>query len=465
MKLLHAQERMSIMKIVIIGNGKVGRAIVAQLSREGHDLLVVDSNATVLRQTMEQYDVMGVHGNGASLPIQREAGVDKADLLIAATSADEINLLTCILAKRLGAKHTIARVRNPEYSEQLVMLRDELGLSMTVNPELAAATEAFHILQLPSFLHRDKFAKGRVEIVELRINEKSRLKNVALSELYRYTEVRVLVCAVERKGEAFIPGGDFVLQENDKIHVTADSSHLVRLILNLGLESHRIRNVMIIGGSRISYYLAKMLLAERIAVKIIERDAARCIELADRLPEATIIEGDGNSQRLLLEEGIRETDALVTLTNMDEENIFLSLYGTHIKVPKVITKISQTEYADIIQEMGIESAISPKLLTATEIVRYVRAMSDTAGGAVITMHELVNGKVEALEFLATSQTRYLNEPLTKAPIKKGFLIACIFRRNRIIIPTGSDSIRRDDTVIIVTANRQAIVDLNDIFEA
>ena len=453
------------MKIVIVGNGKVGRAILEELSREGHDIIVIDSDGEVLQQSTEQFDVIGIQGNGASLPMQREAEVESADLLIATTSSDEINILACILARRLGAKHTIARVSNPEYTEQLGLLQAELGLSMTVNPDRTAANEAFNVLQFPTFLRRDKFAKGRVEIVELRVDEHSRLINVPLRRMYETLEAQVLVCAVERRGEAFIPNGNFVLKENDKIHVTADSNHLVALVRNLGLEYNKIRSTMIIGGGRISYYLARQLLAIGVSVKIIERNHERCLLLAERLPQATIIEGDANGQRILLEEGIREVDALVTFTDMDEVNVFLSLFGAHVKVPKIITKISRTEYTDVISDMGIESFISPKLLSATEIVRYVRAMTNnTVGGAVIAMHDLVPGKVEALEFLATRQTKHLNMPLQTAHIKKGILVACIMRNNRTIIPRGSDSIHVNDTVIVVTSNDDIVVSLNDIYE-
>lgn len=452
------------MDIIVVGDGKVGLAITAQLSREGHNLTIIDSNSNVLESSVEQYDVMTLHGNGASLPVLREAGAETADLLIAATSTDEVNMLTCILARRLGTGHTIARVRNPEYAEQLHFLREELGLSMTVNPELAAATEAYHILQFPSFLHRESFARGRVEIVELRVSSDSRLRDIPLSRMQQAVSVKALVCAVESQGKVFIPGGDFVLREGDKIHVTAASGDLVRLINHLGLVNHKIHSCMIIGGSRIAYYLASMLLKSRVSVKIIEQNKARCEELAGLLPKAIIIHGDGNRQRLLLEEGLGETGALVTLTGMDEQNIFLSLYGRHEGVGKVITKISQTEYYHIIQEMGIESAISPKVLSATQVVRYVRAMANAKGGSVITMTELADGQVEALEFLATPNTLHLNTPLAEVPIRKDILIACIIHNGKTLIPQGSDCLRDRDGVIVVAPSELAITDLNDIFE-
>ena len=452
------------MNIIVVGDGKVGLSITAQLSREGHNLTIIDSNPNVLETSVEQYDVMILHGNGASLPVLREAGAEKADLLIAVTSTDEVNMLTCILARRLGTRHTIARVRNPEYAEQLQFLREELGLSMTVNPELAAAAEAYHILQFPSFLRRETFAKGLVEIVELRVGPDSRLRDIPLNRMQQAMSVKTLVCAVERQGKAFIPGGDFVLQEGDKIHVTAAAGDLARLVSLLGLTNQKIHSCMIIGGSRIAYYLAAMLLKSHISVKVIEQSRARCEELSNLLPKAVIIHGDGNRQRLLLEEGLRETDALVTLTGMDEQNIILSLYGSHEGVGKVITKISQTEYYPVIQDMGIESVISPKALSATEVVRYVRAMANATGGSVVAMTELADGQVEALEFLATPDILHLNRPLSETPIRKDILIACIIRHGKNLIPQGNDSLQEGDGVIVISPRGLAITNLDDIFE-
>lgn len=452
------------MKIIIVGDGKVGRAITAQLSKEGHDLTIIDSNPSVLEKSMQRYDVMVIHGNGASMPVLQRADADAADLLIAATSADEINMLTCIVAKKIGTKNTIARIRTPEYFDQLIMMREELGLSMPINPELSAATEIYNTLQLPSFLHRDSFIKGKVEIVELKVLENSKLQDLPLMKLSKVLSAKVLICAVERKGEAFIPSGNFVLQKDDRIHITADAKDLAKVIHDLDLKKRKVRNVMIIGGSRIAYYLSHMLLLSGISVKIVDKNSTRCLQLAEQLPKAMVIEGEGSNQQLLLEEGLQDTDALVTLTNMDEENIFLSLYGAHLGVPHIITKVNQTEYASIIEEMGIESAVSPKKLCATEVVRYVRAMANTTGGSVLTMHEIVNGKVHALEFQVTGKTKYLDKTLIELPIKKSILVACIFRRGKTTIPDGKTRLKKGDSIIIVTPSDYSIIDLNDIFE-
>lgn len=452
------------MNIIIVGDGKVGLAITAQLSKEGHDLTVIDSNSKVLEQSVEQFDVMITHGNGASLPVLQRAGAEEADLLIAATSSDEVNMLTCILARKIGTKNTIARIRNPEYSEQLMLMRDELGLSMPINPEMSAANEIFHNLQLPSFLQRDSFAKGKVEIVALRIGETSPLRDKPLNKLYKSLSARVLICAVERKDQAFIPNGDFVLKKDDRIHVTADFRDLIKVIHDFELKSQKVKSAMIIGGSRIAYYLATMLIASNISVKIIEKNETRAFELAELLPKAMIIHGDGNNQRLLLEEGITETDAFITLTDMDEENIFLSLYARHIGVQNVITKVNQSEYSDIIKEMGIEAALSPKILCATAVTRYVRAMANKTGGSVITMHEIVDGKVQALEFRATDKTRFIDRQLMEMPIKDNILVACIYRRGRTLIPEGINRIKKGDNVIIIAPSDLPLIDLNDIFK-
>lgn len=451
------------MNIIIVGDGKVGVALTEQLSQEGHDVTVIDSNPKVLEQSMESYDVMVVHGNGASISVLKDAGVETADLLIAATSRDEINLLTCIVARKLGAKHTIARVRNPEYNEQMLLMREELGLSMTVNPEFAAAREIHHLLQFPSFLKRDSFARGRVEIVEIHIDETSGLVGIPLNRMYEIAGVRVLVCVVERKSVVHIPDGNFTLQAGDNIYVTAEVRDLARLIKNLGIVKQKVRDVMIVGGSRVAYYLAMRCLGAGIGVKIIEQDHDRCIELAGLLPEAVIIEADGTRQEILAAEGMASTDAIITLTNIDEENIVIAMYASHLGVPKVITKVNRTEYVNTFKRMGIDTFISPKALCCTDIVRYVRAMQNTTGGSVITLHRMVEGKAEALEFRASESTRHLGETLLDIHLKPEILIACITHGGRTVIPRGSDSFAAGDNIIVVTTSGRPISDLNDIF--
>ncbi len=452
------------MKIVIVGDGKVGYTLTHQLLEEGHDIVVIDSNPEVLEESLEKLDVMVVNGNGATLKTQGEADVANSDLLIAATSADEINLLCCILAKKLGCRHTICRMRNPDYAQSIQFMRDDFGLSMTVNPELTAAREIFRMLQFPSFLKRDSFAKGRVEIVELKISSESSLVGKRLEQLSDVLKgVKVLVCAVERGDDVYIPDGSFDIQAGDKITVTAPRSELVKLIKALNIGNQKIKNVIIIGGSRIAAYLSDDLIKSGVNVKIIEQNYEKCRQLSERLPGAVIINGDGSLQDFLISEGIEKADAVVSLTNIDEENLIISMYADYCGVHKTVTKIDRTEYIHLFRDRGIGSVVCPKMLTSYEIIRYVRAMENTTGGSVKTLHRIVDEKVEALEFAATQNTKYLGEPLKKINLKSNILIACINRMGRVIIPSGNDYISVGDTVIVVTTADRKFNDINDIF--
>lgn len=452
------------MKIIIVGDGKVGSALARQLSGEGHDLTIIDSDPRVLGQSADQLDVMVVNGNGATMHTLKDAGADRADILIAATSRDELNLLTCLTAKRLGATHTIARIRNPEYADQLIEMRDELGLSLTVNPESSAAQEAYQLLQFPSFLKRESFAKGRVEIVALPVEKNSQLCGIAMHQLYDIARVNVLVCVVERGDEVYIPDGTFTLREGDTIYVTAALDSLAKLVKNLGLVDHKVKNLLIIGGSRIALQLAARCLKGGIAVKIIEQRHERAVELAELLPAATIIEADGSLQDVLEEEGIRSYDAVATLTGIDEENLVLSMLASNIGVGKVITKIDRIQYPEVFRQSEIGSVINPKDICCANIVRYVRAMSTaSASDAMITLHPIADGKAEALEFRASEKTRYLDVPLKDVPLKSGILIACITHQGRTIIPRGDSRFYPDDTLIVVTSGGRTVSDLADIF--
>ncbi len=452
------------MNIIIVGDGKVGAALATQLSQEGHDVTIIDSNPQALMESGEKLDIMTVTGNGAAMATLLEAGVERAEVLIAATSRDELNLLTCLTAKKLGAGHTIARVRNPEYFDQLVSMREELGLSMTVNPELAAAQEAYQLLQFPSFLKRDSFAKGRVEIVAIPVGKNSKLVDIPLFKLYEIARVNALVCAVEREDGVHVPSGAFVLREGATIYVTAGLQDLARLVKNLGLMERRVKSVLMIGGSRISLYLGRRCLDSGMDVKIIERDHTRCIELAEALPRATIIEADGSRQDVLDAEGFKDFDAVVTLTGIDEENLVLSLLAAHVGVGKVITKINRLEYTDMFRKVGLGSIISPRGQCCSNIVRYVRAMSSASGvDSVVALHPIVDGKVEALEFWAGEDTRHQGEKLKDIPLKSGMLVACITHQGHTIIPKGDSTFTAGDTVIVVTAREEAISDLDEIF--
>lgn len=451
------------MKIVIIGGGKVGVTLATQLTKEGHDIVLIDNDRQVVKHTDAALDMLVMYGNGASVDVLRTAGVDDSDLLIAVTPQDELNLMCCIIARKLGCQNTIARVRNPEYASQAYFFSDDLGISMTINPEWTAAREIFRLMQIPGFLKRDSFAKGRAEIVEIIVNKDSPLKDLQLSELHKRIKVRVLVCAIERGDEVFIPSGTFRLQTGDKIYVTAPATELVQLVKSLGMRNRKTRNAMIIGGSRIAQYLADMLMRTGTRVKILEENTQKSLFLAEKLPEATIINADGTSQSVLRSENVEQMDTVVTLTNMDEENLIISMYANYIGVPQVITKINRTEYNEVFRDKGVDCVISPKLLCAQSIVQYVRAMQNTTGSSVLTVHHLVNGKVEALEFQVTASTKHLGKTLSQITLKPNLLIGCINRKGQIIIPSGGDTIELGDTVIVVAATERVIVDLNDIF--
>jgi trk system potassium uptake protein TrkA len=451
-------------KIIIAGDGKMGATLTRQLSAEGDELTLIDSNPKVLESSEERYDVMVVQGNCASMDVLEQAGAREADLLIAMAGADEINLLCCMTAHSLNPKiHTIARVRNPEYTDQIYAMREMFALSMTVNPEKQAAAEIARLLRYPGFLKRDTFAKSRVEIVELRIEENSKLCNVALNDMNGIVKCKILVCAVLRNGKAIMPGGDFVLKKGDRIFVTASTETLTVLLKNLGVITHKVKRVILCGGGRASYYLAKQLQRSGIRVQLIERDLERCNQLAAILPDTCIIHGDASSQFLLESEGISDCDAIVTMTGLDELNMVISLYGTSCGVPQVITKLGRMDNANILGNLALGSVISPKELCCNIIVRYVRAMKNQTGAA-LTVHSIADGQAEAVEFLADDSTLHCGEPLKNLRLKKGVLVVCITRGARQEIPNGDSSFERGDTLIIVTNGEKGIYQLNDIFE-
>ena len=451
------------MNIIIAGDGKVGSMLTRQLSSEGHNVTVIDSDALVLQSSVERYDVISVHGNCASMEVLQQAGVKDADLLIAATNLDEVNLLCCTTAHALNPKlHTIARIRNPEYTEQIYRMRDVFGLSMVINPENQAASEIDRLLKYPGFLRRDTFAKGRTEIVELRVDTGSKLCNVKLMDLRSIVKCQVLVCAVLRDGSAIAPRGDFVLREGDRIFVTALSQNLTTLLKNLGILTRRVRSVIICGGGRISYYLAKRLKKSGIAVRIIDRSHERCVELCEQLPDADIIHGDISEQDLLDNEGLAATDALVTLTGLDELNMIVSLYATSRGVPQVITKLGNTGNRSVIDSLSLGSVVCPRELVCNNIVRYVRAMENQTGAAV-SVHTIADGQAEAMEFLVDEHTQNCGKPLKEIRLKPNVLLVSIAHGAATEIPNGDSSFQIGDTVVVVTNGRETIRQFNDIF--
>ena len=451
------------MDIIIAGDGKVGSTLARQLSAEGHDVTLIDSDLHVLNTSVERYDLMGVHGNCASKSVLLRAGVMEAELLIAATSADEINLLCCTTAHGLNPKlHTIARIRNPEYADQIHDMRDVFGLSLTVNPEKQAAQEIERLLKYPGFLRRDIFAKARAEIVELRIDNKSKLRDVSLMEMNAIVKCKVLVCAVLRDGKAVAPKGNFVLREGDRIFVTAPTNNLATLLKNLGIVTRRVRNVILCGGGRVSYYLASLLEKDGMNVQIIESDRNRCTELATLLPDTTIIHGDGTDQDLLNSQGLSQCDALVSLTGVDELNMIMSLYGMKQNVPLVITKLSRMDNRSIVDSLSLGSVVCPKELCCNTIVRYVRAMQKQTGAA-LSLRTIADGQAEAIEFLVDKHTRNCGIPLKQLKLKSDVLVAMINRGAYTEIPSGDSYFRAGDSVVVVTSGQGTLQDLNDIF--
>ncbi len=451
------------MKIIIAGEGKVGALLTKQLSAEGYDLTLIDADITVLESSEGRYDVITVQGNCASMETLDQAGVKETDLLIALTNADEVNLLCCMTAHGMNPYiHTIARIRNPEYMEQVYEMRELFALSMMVTPERQAAAEIERLLKYPGFLKRDTFAKGRVEIVELRIDANHKLRNIALNDLDSIVKCKILICTVIRNGKAIAPGGNFVLQEGDRILVTAPAATLTVLLKNLGIITHKVKRVILCGGGRVSYYLAQALLKNGIDVQIVEQDNERCVQLAKLLPQASIIHGDATKEFLLDNEGISDCDALVTLTGMDEMNIIISLYGSSCHVPQIITKLGRLENNTILDALPLGSIISPKELCCNNIVRYVRAMNQT--GAALAIHTIADGQTEALEFEVDENTLYCGIPLKRLKLKKNVLIVCITHGSQLEIPNGDSSFREGDTMIVVTGADRVIYQLNDIFD-
>lgn len=450
------------MEIVIIGDGKVGYKLAKHLSVEDYDVVLIDNNEKKLRFAMDRLDIACVTGDGVDAEIQREAGVPHADLVIACTSADELNMLSCLIARRLGARHTIARVRNPIYFKQIGLLKEDLHLSMAVNPELIVADEIFRMLMFPDASKVETFVKGRVELIEYPVHEDSRLIGMSLADMYNKYQIRVLVCAVERRGEVLIPDGDYVIQQGDCLHITAPHKEVELFFKLLGKHRQKIKKVIICGGGRVAYYLSRQLCSIGMQVKILEKDEVRSEELCELLPKAVIIHGDATDHDLLLEEGIEDADAFVALTGMDEENIITSLFAQTQGVGKIIVKINEDRRAHMVEDLGIESIVSAKTATADAILSYVRARKNSQGSAnVETMYQLVDEKVEALEFIIKSETDYTGIPLKNLSLKSNNLIACIARKRQIIIPGGDDCMEVGDSVIVVTMEKQ-IEDIEDI---
>ena len=449
------------MKIIIAGCGKVGQELTEQLSKEGNEITIIDTRAKIVNELANKYDIMGIVGNGASHLTQADAGIEKADLFIAVTGSDELNLLCCLLAKKAGDCQTIARIRNPEYSREATYIKEELGLAMVINPEHAAAMEIARVLRFPSAIKIDTFAKGRIELLKFRIQEESILNNMTVMDISLKLRCDILVCAVEREEEVFIPRGNFVLQEKDVVNIIATPQNASGFFKKIGVVTNQVKDAMIVGGGDIAFYLAENLLQMGIRVKIIDKSIERCERLCELLPKAEVICGDASDQSMLMEEGMGRTASFVAVTNMDEENILLSMLAKKKTEAKVITKINNVAFNEVIGGLDLDTIMCPKNITAEYIVRFVRAMKNSIGSNVETLYRIIEDKAEALEFIIRKQSDVVNKPLEQLKIKKNIVVACIYRNRKVIIPRGYDSLQVGDSVIIVTTNT-GLNDIDDI---
>ena len=453
------------MQILIVGCGNVGQTLVQQLSKEGHNITVIEEKNAVLQDVVNSYDVMGIVGNGASYSIMKDAGIDKAELMIAVTDSDELNLLCCLIAKKAGNCHTIARVRNPIYKKEINFIKEELGLSMVINPEETAANEAERLLKLPSATKIETFARGRAELVKLVIDENSRLCDKALKDIPPDLKKQILISVDSRDNQVYIPDGNFIIRAGDEITICGSSKNTINFFKKLGLPTAKVHSTMIIGGGETAVYLAQHLIALGIKVIIFEKDAVRCKELSDLIPQALIICGDGTDKDMLLEEGVTRVESFVALTNLDEENIMLSMYVKTINPKaKLITKVHRVTYGDIIGSLNIGSIIYPKNITADRIVQFVRGMSASKNSNIESLYRLNDDRVEALEFIVRTGSPVIGIPLAKLNLKKGILIACINHNGEIISPTGDSVIKDRDSVIVVTT-LTGLKDISDILES
>lgn len=451
------------MDIIIIGCGKVGTTLAEQLVKEEHNVVMVDTSPERVQRVSEDIDAIKLVGNGASIAIQKEAGIETADLLIAVTGSDELNLLCCLIARKAGHCHTIARVRNPVYNREITFIKEQLGISMIINPEMAAATEIARILRFPSAIKIDTFAKGRVELLKFKIRPEFHLNGLSVMDVDSQFRCDVLFVGIERGDEVFIPDGKFLLKDGDLVSLIASPKNSAEFFRRIGIQTNQVKNTLIVGGGTIAYYLARILDAMQIKVKIIEKSKERCEHLVELLENTMIINGDGTDRTLLVEEGLSSAEAFVTLTNMDEENVFLALYAKDNSNAKLVTKVNRIAFDELISRMDLGSLIYPKYITADYILQYVRAMQNSIGSNVETLYHILDGGAEALEFVIKEDSEVTNVPLMNISLKPNLLIGCINRDGVIHIPRGQDCILKGDTVIVVTSQK-GLHDIRDILK-
>lgn len=452
------------MKIVVVGDGKVGFTITKNLAAEGHDITIIENKPTVLSNTLNLLDVVGIQGNGASLDVQLNAGVDQADLVIATTSTDELNIACCLIAKRLGAKSTIARIRNPEYVKSMNLIKDDLGLSMFINPEKAAARQIARALTFPEAIKVNSFAKGRLTLVEVKVPDNSALANLQVKQFDHGLVNNILICTLARNNEVIIPNGNTIIQSGDKISIVGKNKDIRRFLRFMGLKNQIIRNVMISGGGKIAFYLATSLLDVGCDITIVENNAQRALELVQHFPDANIINGDGTDQELLLSEDLEHQDAFIALTGNDEENVMMSMFATSVGVKKVIPKVNRMTLGFILEKIGLDSTITPKNICADQIIEYVRAIQNSVGSSVESMMHLQDGAVEVLEFRVKDSCSFLNKPFKDIKFKQGILVASITHRGEVILANGNSRINIGDSVLIFS-QIPGLGELNDVIQS
>lgn len=451
------------MRILVVGVGKVGLTIATHLAEEDHDVVVIDTDSEVIERCEDALDVLCIRGNGANAQTLMEAGAQQADIIIATTASDESNMLCCLVAKRLGTQFAIARIRDPEYNESLTILQRELGIDQVINPERATAQEISRLLVFPFATNIESFAKGRVDIVEFRAAAGDPFVGVPLKLLKRQapTLPQVLYVAIERNGKVSIPNGDSVIEVGDHVHVAGEMVTISAYFRYLGKNTRRVKEVMLLGGGKISYYLAQIITKMGISVTMIEINGAKVRRLSEILPDVNVIYGDGTDQDLLEQEGLRQMDAFVTLCDRDEENMMTGLYAAQQGVPRVIVKNNRVMYADILRDMGLDTIVSPKEITCSMILRYVRARANGEGSKMEKLYRLIDGKAEAMEFIVSEGEPYIGIPLKDLSVRQNTLVAMIVRRGKVIVPFGNDHIEANDSVVIV-AGESGIDDLNEV---
>lgn len=452
MKISNKMQVKNGLNIIIVGCGKVGMTLIEQLSKEGHDITIIDKNAAKVQEMSNLYDIMGLVGNGASYSVQMEAGIENADLIIAVTASDELNLLCCTVAKQVGDCAAIARVRTPDYSKEAGYLREKLGLTMIINPELEASLETARILYLPTALEVNSFAHGQAEIVKFKIPEGNLLDGMTIAALGKSITNEILICAIEREGEVYIPGGNFQMAKDDIVSFVAPRRHIRSFLKKIGFKTKQVKDAMIVGGGKASYYLAKQLIAMGIDVKIIEQNKERCEELSILLPEAIIINGDGTDEEVLREEGIEYAQAFIPLTGIDEENIMLTLHAKQVSNAKLITKINRSTFKNVISKLDLGSVIYPRYITSEAIIAYVRAKKNSTNSNIETLYHMFDNRAEAIEFRVDESSSVTGIPLKDLMLKNDLLVSFIYRNGKVQIPSGLDTIEVGDTVMIVTTH-------------